>query len=102
MGCAPVRDTEAQSLDPTLSQAPNHIHVGIRRPRPHDISTGRLVLSWQSGGLGIKRLHDNAVRTDRNGRAPRIIRIGITALRGARQPSFSLAWSGERIRCLNR
>jgi hypothetical protein len=64
---------------------PHDMQVGIRRPGPHDVGAGRLVCGRQSGGLRIKRPHNHPVRTDRNGRACRIVRIRITALCCARQ-----------------
>ena len=67
------------------------MQVRIRRPSPHDVGACRLVRGRQAGGLGIEWPHNHPVRADRDGLAGRIVRIGITALRGSGQ-HINNAW----------
>src|ERR1700724_641478 len=57
----------------------------VGRSGPHDVRARVLVCHGQSRGFGVEWPHDHPMRTYIDGHTRRIIRIGIAALRSARQ-----------------
>src|SRR3989441_3924513 len=89
----PVLNKNASDFEPEnwlistsiLLWASHDVHMRVGRSGPHDVRTGRLVGSRQSGGLWIEQPHNHPVRTYSNRRTRRVIRIGIATLRSACQ-----------------
>jgi hypothetical protein len=51
------------------------VQIRVGRSGPHDVCTGRLVRSRQSGSIRIERPHDHPVGAYLNGHARRVVGI---------------------------